>query len=563
MPALSSQAIRTIERVAGGEHDITIFSGPGAHPLAAQIAGIDIGKRLLVLQVFCPMGNIGDYLPGGLASFDLENINRDDSSELLCFENVPATCDRISNGLFEIRCTLGDTLLVTEKPGGVRVPFIQGMSASVSLEVFTGSLTLGARLCNLSIGGCMLEIPLTASTPLSINQQIPTVAIDFPNGERLRMRGSIRNIRPFGRTRHVAIGVRFIDLDRETQQRLLYIVAESESELARRTGMESRRGRASPLFLVNRDYTRPPNSVNKRRKKLSPMVHTIKEVARQQHIMLHLLKNERPFPEDLLYESSDTLLHLAESSRQQLLYALHYLNEEASWVQHSVRVAALLGDTLLARPELAGDAREAVAGALLHVMGKPLLLSERLPSLDTSLGASQRSILKQHVETLEQRLRQIDWSPSPILGNLVGGINERLDGSGYPNGKMADTLPTLLRIASVIKIIDTLTHARNGRSALTPLEAYRWVYGHGGYDRKCLIRHVHRYGFYPVGSLTKYSGGFLAWVMEIDRGGMPSQVRVVKNLAFQDSTLDTVLTAKDLTMIGKLKEVVDPTDFQL
>ncbi|PMR77014.1 HD domain-containing phosphohydrolase [Billgrantia endophytica] len=559
---LSDQAIRTVGRIVEGSHDITVFSGARAHPLSAQVAGIDLGEKILVLRVFCPTGNIGDYLPGGLVSFDLEKINRDDSPLLLCFEKVQASCERINSNLFELRCTLADSLLITVKPGGVRVPFLLGMSASVTLDVYPGSLTISARLCNLSVGGCMFEVPLEESTPLTIHQQIPNISIEFPNGESLRSKGSIRNMRPFGRARHVAVGIRFVDLDREARQRLLYFVTESEAELARRVGMENRRARVSPLFLTSSTYKKPANS-NKRQNKLPPMVHAIKEVARQQHIILHCLKNEQPFPEDILYDGSDTLLHLAESDRQQFLYGLRYLSEEAPWVRHSVRVAALLGDTLLTQPDLASDAREAVAGALLHVTGKPLLLSELLPSLDTDLTVSQKNVLKSHMKVLRRQLHKVGWSPGPVLSRIVADISERLDGSGYPEGKTAEALPELVRIASVIKIIDTLGHARNGRSALTPLEAYRWVYNHDGYDRKCLSRHVRRYGFYPVGSLIKYTGGFLAWVMEIDREGAPSQVRVVKNLAFRDSKLDTVLTGQDIRQIGKLEVVVDPANFQL
>ncbi|MCE8019826.1 metal-dependent phosphohydrolase [Halomonas sp. MCCC 1A11036] len=559
--ALSNQAIRTVGRIVEGSHDITIFSNTRAHPLSAQVAGIDIGRRTLTLRVFCPAGNIGDYLSDGLVSFDLEKINRDDPPLLLCFEKVQATCERIHSSLFEVRCTLADTLLITIKPGGVRVPFVLGMSASVSLDVYTG-LTISARLCNLSVGGCMLEVPLEDSMPLTIHQQLPNIYIQFPNGEGLRSKGSIRNMRPFGRARHVAVGIRFIDLDRDMRQRLLYFITESEAELARRMGMENRRAGISPLFLVSPHDKKPANS-NKRRNKLPPMAHAIKEVARQQHIILHCLKNERPFPEDMLYDSADTLLHLAESDRHQFLYALRYLSEEAAWVRHSVRVAALLGDVLPTQPGLVDDAREAVAGILLHAMGKPLLLSEHLPSLDTHLTASQRNLLKHHVEALRRQLHKVGWSPGPVLNRIVGDINERLDGSGYPAGKRAEALSELVRTASIIKIVDTLTHARNGRPALSPLDAYRWVYGNDGYDKKCLTRYVRRYGLYPVGSLVKYTGGFLAWVMELDREGSPRQVRVVKNLAFQDSKLDTVLADQDIQQIGKLEEVVDPANFQL
>ena len=562
IPALSNQAIHLVERIFEENHDITIFSDNIAQPLSAQVASLDLAKKTLILRVFCPAGNIEDYLPNGLISFDLEKNSRDDSPLLLCFEKLQATHERIYSSLFEIRCTLADTLLITVKPGGVRVPFLLGMSASVTLDVYTDSLTINARLCNLSLGGCRLQVPLEKSMPLTIHQQIPNIHIQFPNGESFRTKGSIRNMRPFGSGRYMAVGIRFIDLDRETRQRLLYFITESEAELARRMGMENRRVGISPLYLTTSHARKSVNSSNKRNM-LPPMAHAIKEVARQQHIILHYLKNERPFPEDILYDGADSLLHLVESDRHQFLYTLRYIGDEVTWVRHSVRVAALLGDILLPQPGLIGDAREAVAGILLHAMGKPLLVNEQLPTLDTNLRSSQKERLKHHVRALRQQLHRVGWHPGPVLSCIIDDINERLDGSGYPAGKAGEALSKLVRTASVIKIVDTLTHARNGRPALSPLDAYRWVYGNKGYDRQCLNRYVRRYGLYPIGSLVKYSGGFLAWVMRLDREGSPDQVRVVKNLAFLDSKLDTILADKDIQQIGKLEAVVDHANFQL
>jgi hypothetical protein len=76
-----------------------------------------------------------------------------------------------------------------------------------------------------------------------------------------------------------------------------------------------------------------------------------------------------------------------------------------------------------------------------------------------------------------------------------------------------------------------------------------------------LVEYIQCYGLYPIGSLAKFSGGFLAWIIDIDGKGMPIKVNVVKNLAFMDTNIDSVLEQGDFSQIGRLEGVVDPNDY--
>nr|WED69540.1 hypothetical protein PJ912_07175 [Pectobacterium colocasium] len=185
-----------------------------------------------------------------------------------------------------------------------------------------------------------------------------------------------------------------------------------------------------------------------------------------------------------------------------------------------VQVAGKLADMLLLADPHDPYAREAVLGALLHTMGKPLLVNARLPSLKVNMNPTQKAILSGHVAVLCEKLRELGWAISPTCRDVIENANERLDGSGYPQGKRAEPLSPLVRLVSVIKAINKLRHARNGVSPRTPLAAYRKIYeANAAYDKAVLVKYVQIYGLYPIGSLAKYSGGFLGWVMDIDKKG--------------------------------------------
>lgn len=142
---------------------------------------------------------------------------------------------------------------------------------------------------------------------------------------------------------------------------------------------------------------------------------------------------------------------------------------------------------------------------------------------------------------------------------MLENANELLDGSGYPSGKHGNELSDIVRLVSVIKRVNKLTHARNGHPPRTPIDAYRWINDSPeAYSKAILVEHIQLYGLYPIGSLAKYAGGFLAWIMDVDNKGMPSKVHVIKNLRFEDAMINSVLESRDFSQLGHFEGTVDP-----
>jgi len=60
-------------------------------------------------------------------------------------------------------------------------------------------------------------------------------------------------------------------------------------------------------------------------------------------------------------------------------------------------------------------------------------------------------------------------------------------------------------------------HARNGLPPHSPLNAYRRIHdADTAYDKTVLVEYIQVYGLYPIGSLAKFSGGFLACIVDTD-----------------------------------------------
>lgn len=548
---------------------LSVYAKDMPYALEADIAELNHETNRITLDVEYAGTDINVYLADGGLSFDLEALKGVDviERETYSLSNIPVQVMKKDNMHYRLECQLPESVFVTENRDEIRIPFILGMQAHAGIEVYPPMLTIPGRLRNLSVGGCMVEIDLFESIALNVGQVIPGVTLAFPDGERFYAQGCVRHIRPFGNNGYAAVGIQFINLSSSQLEALSRYVHEAEREAAYRTGMRGTMISQSPLFLCGQQEQKSRQREQQEREpraRQSPMEQGVMAVAHRLQVALMYIKTHDLLPIRIFYDCVDTLLYLLKQDRKALLYALSYLRDEPDWVRHAVQVAAKLAYMLILRDPHDPHVREATLGAIMHTLGKPLLVSAALPSLKACMDPAQKMILRTHVGALLNRLRELGWSPGLTCRDVIENANERLDGMGYPAGKQGSQLSSLVRLLSVIKAINKLTNARNGVSPLTPLTACRYIYqADSAYDRAIIVEYLQVYGFYPIGSLAKYAGGFLAWIMDVDGKGKPSVVHVVKNLRCPESNISSVMSGSDLAQIGALEDVVDPADYGL
>lgn len=548
---------------------LSVYAKDMPYALEADVAELNQETNRITLEVEYAGADINAYLADGGLSFDLEALKGVDviERETYSLSNIPAQLMKTDSMRYRLECQLPESVFVTEHRGAIRIPFILGMQARVGIEVYLHMLTIPGRLRNLSVGGCMVEIDLFESIALDVGQVIPGVTLSFPDGEHFYAQGCVRHIRPFGNNGYAAVGIQFVNLSSSQSEALFRYVNEAEREAAYRTGMRGTMISQSPLFIPGQreqKILQRETQEREKRARQSPMEQGVMEVAHRLQVALMYMKTHDLLPIRIFYDCVDTLLYLLKQDRKALLYALSCLRDEPDWVRHAVQVAAKLADMLTLRDPHDPHVREATLGAIMHTLGKPLLVSAALPSLKVSMDPAQKVMLRTHVGTLLNRFRELGWTPGLTCRDVIENANERLDGRGYPAGKQGGQLSSLVRLLSVIKAINKLTNARNGTPPRTPLAACRHIYqADSEYDREIIVEYLQVYGFYPIGSLAKYAGGFLAWIMDVDRKGKPGVVHIVKNLRFPESNISSVVSGSDLAQIGVLEDIVDPADYGL
>lgn len=138
--------------------------------------------------------------------------------------------------------------------------------------------------------------------------------------------------------------------------------------------------------------------------------------------------------------------------------------------EHNLRVARLCVHIGREMSMSAAELRVLARAGLMHDIGK-LGIPEAVLEKHSPLDESEWILMRTHPEMGLTLLDRAGQSSREVLAVLYH--HERLDGSGYPYGLKAESIPIEARIVAVADTYDALTSDRPYRSACMPAEARR------------------------------------------------------------------------------------------
>ena len=411
--------------------------------------------------------------------------------------------------------------------------------------------TVQGDLKDLSQEGCQLELPASAAGLLTGAPLPLDLELCFPNGTRFAIKASPRHQAVNTERQTMRVGFRFEGCTADQERKLWFFVREIEREASRHANEGSTGRLPSMLFQAQAQAASAP-SVG-RRNMLdypTPMARRLSRVAGYLDAQLLELQEEGDIDPVQLSRHADFLLMLADEDIEALLFATRCLQREPLLVRHGLAVAvhllALAGGSSVPR-----DVRKAVAAsAMVHDLGKGCLPQALLSA--TALSAVEYEQLKGHVPAVLDRLTRCQWLSASVAGSVVGGINERLDGSGYPRGLASEQLHELSRMSAVVDVVDALRRDRPDRPAWRIDAVYRHLLkAPGQFDPRWVKRYIQRFGLRPVGSLVRFSGGAMAWIQRLDQQGRPFQVQLTEAVEPPGERLGEVIRGDVVARLGE------------
>lgn len=145
-------------------------------------------------------------------------------------------------------------------------------------------------------------------------------------------------------------------------------------------------------------------------------------------------------------------------------------------------------------------------------------IPENLLQKSGKFHADDLKMVKMHVDFGVELVSQVE-EVSDVVLSVIQDHHERLDGSGYPEGKKGDQINTYGRMAAIIDSYEAMTCDRPYRKGMTPTAALKKLLSDtsGKYDQSLVQQFIRCIGVHPVGSLVKLKSGKLGIIVKANK----------------------------------------------
>ena len=463
-----------------------------------------------------------------------------------------------ADGRIQISCDWPAWLEVLHRRSSFRAELNNSMKVDVNIRCQRYDRLFNAKLINLSLGGCLLELPaLGEARHLVSGDILEKVELIFPNGQQVVLTSLICHAQLNINGKTMSLGCAFNDLDADLERRMWFFVREIERERARTTLDGDPSLAPSELFIPARKTGMQASDRQHGLDYATPMARRLARVAVYLNAQIQRLQKGGDIDSVQLSRHSEFLLELLDEDRESLLFASHCLIEDLPLIQHSIAVSVRLADLIMARNAPRELVKSVVACALVHDLGKALLPVSLLHVERMTL--EQRQEFASHVSLIRMRMGACKWIPEGVMRGIIDGINERLDGSGYPLSLSGNQLGELARVAAVVDVIDAMSRARPDRPGQPVSGIYRYLIGREAQlDAQWCSRYIRHFGIIPIGALVRFSTGQLAWGQSLDAQGRIAGVHLTDSATLQGKTLGHTLSGPTLEALGRVDGIIVP-----
>jgi HD-GYP domain-containing protein (c-di-GMP phosphodiesterase class II) len=159
------------------------------------------------------------------------------------------------------------------------------------------------------------------------------------------------------------------------------------------------------------------------------------------------------------------------------------------------------------------DRQDSIVAGLLHDVGMLTVPEESWMSPDP-IGDDRRRAIEQHAPQGAELLDRVQQLP-PALIRVAAAHHERLDGTGYPGGLVADQIDTLTRLVAIADVYAAQCADRPHRAAKDTrgsLSETLLLADRGLLDRT-LAQRLLALSFYPTGAVVELSDGSIGRVI--------------------------------------------------
>ena len=206
---------------------------------------------------------------------------------------------------------------------------------------------------------------------------------------------------------------------------------------------------------------------------------------------------------------------LQGSLPQELLIKAQYGDETSSFlVNKAVNVtvfAIFIGNTLQLPKEFLAELGLA---ALVHDIGK-VRVPEEILYKEGTLKDDELEVLRKYPHDSFEILQGLG-EKHHYLAECGLHVNERMDGSGFPQGLQGDAINPYARIIGILDLYEAMTHNRPQRQKLSHFEAVKEIIKtkKTAFQRELIKAFLNTFGVFPLHCLVKLNSGAVGRVIQ-------------------------------------------------
>ncbi|MEP3350890.1 MAG: HD domain-containing phosphohydrolase [Marinomonas sp.] len=249
------------------------------------------------------------------------------------------------------------------------------------------------------------------------------------------------------------------------------------------------------------------------------------------------------------------------------LMAIRHIKDASTYLEQHAMGMAVLGIHFAKALKLSSAYMEVIClGALLFDLGR-FRLPSAMMSKTTKMTSGEFDLFRKHIQFGEQILQKCEGIPKAVY-QMLYDHHEKVDGSGYPEGKQDKEISVYGKIAAIIDAYDAMTSEQPHKPSMGPIKAWRKMREESGlaFDKELLSVFLKHIGNVPVGSCVALSNGRVGFVLTLNKAFQPSLVRQVYSLTnksfIEPSDIELNKSAHLRTEVVIEKEV-DPQSLKL
>ena len=196
-------------------------------------------------------------------------------------------------------------------------------------------------------------------------------------------------------------------------------------------------------------------------------------------------------------------------------------------------------------------------GGLLFDIGR-FKLPAPMVNKTGKLSESEFEMFKKHIDFSMRAVKASDWLVK-IVYQMVDDHHEKIDGTGYPKGKVGEEISVYGKMAAIVDAYDAMTSSQSHKNPMSPAQACKKISDEAGlaFDKDLVKRFIQCVGRIPIGTCVELSNGRIGFVLTLNSSLMPKLVRQVflvkqqKTITPQD--IDLGVTAGEVS----IKKIID------